>query len=134
MSDASDSAPLHRTDDGRPAEDRSADRTPDGRTPGHPFRSWLGITVLLLLGLIAAAGFKSYRDFDEVRSQEVELRQNVAATEQRIRRIEARIERIENDPWTLERLAREELGMVRPDDLVIVLPEEEAPFPPPPEL
>ncbi len=126
MSDASDSAP----EDGRTAEDRAA----DGRAAGHPFRSWLGIAVLLLLGLIAAAGFKSYRDLDEVHSQEAELRQNVAATQQRIRRLEARIERIENDPWTLERLAREELGMVRPDDLVIVLPEEPAEDPPPPEL
>ncbi len=113
------------------SDDRTAeDRAPEDRTPGHPLRSWLGITVLLLLGVLAAAGFKSYRDLDAVRFQESDLRRSVAATEERIRRLDERIERIENDPWVLERLAREELGMVRPGDLVIVLPAE----PPSPEL
>ena len=33
---------------------------------------------------------------------------------------------LREDPMTLERLAREELGMVRPDDVVIVLLPDEA--------
>ena len=36
-----------------------------------------------------------------------------------------RIDRIENDPAMLERLAREDLGLVREGDVVIVLPEED---------
>ena len=114
MSDSSGSAP---------ADQRSAARRTDRRS-GRPLRSWLAVAVLLLLGMLAAAGLKSYRDLDEVRSQETDLRQRIEATEGRIRRLDERLERIENDPWTLERLAREELGMVRPGDLVIVLPPE----------
>jgi len=35
-----------------------------------------------------------------------------------------RIERLRSDPATLERLAREQYRMMRPDDLVIVIPED----------
>jgi cell division protein FtsB len=34
-----------------------------------------------------------------------------------------RIERTRDDPVTWERLAREELGLVRPGDIVVMLPE-----------
>ncbi len=106
-----------------PADPRPAGRQTD-RPPGRPARSWLAVAVLLLVGMLAAGGLKSYRDLDEVRSQEADLRRRIEATEARIRRLDERLERIANDPWTLERLAREELGMVRPGDLVIVLPPE----------
>jgi cell division protein FtsB len=112
---------------GAAGSERSADRT-----AGRPSRSWLGIAVVLVLGMLAAGSLKGYRDLAEVRSQESELRRRIAATEGRIRRLDERLERIENDPWTLERLAREELGMVRPGDLVIVLPQESPEDEPPP--
>jgi cell division protein FtsB len=52
------------------------------------------------------------------------LEQQIAETQQRIERLRDRIERIKNDPVTLERLAREDLGLVKPGDVVIVLPDE----------
>ena len=94
--------------------------------PAHPLRSWIGVAVVLLLSILAAAGVKSYRDLDAVRSHEAGLEQRVQAAKERIAELDQRLERIENDPITLERLAREELGMVRPDDIVIVLPESDA--------
>ena len=60
-----------------------------------------------------------------MRQQESALRQEVARTEQRIDALRHRVERLRSDPATLERLAREELGMVHPGDVVIVLPPEE---------
>jgi cell division protein FtsB len=101
--------------------------------PPEPTR-WLTLRPLkigaaaLLLTLLVVAGIKSYRDLVAVRQQESALRQDVARTEQRIDDLRHRVERLRSDPATLERLAREELGMVHPGDVVIVLPpEEEAP-------
>ncbi|MCP3957083.1 MAG: hypothetical protein GY719_04460 [bacterium] len=88
-------------------------------------RPFLGAAVLAILALLATAGVKSYRDLGVARDQERELLEEIAEAEERIRVLGARIERIENDPAMLEQLAREELGMVREGDVVIVLPEEQ---------
>ena len=42
--------------------------------------------------------------------------------EERIALLKRRIESLKNDPVTLDRVARESLGLVRPEDVVIVLP------------
>jgi cell division protein FtsB len=96
----------------------------------HPLRSWLGVTVILMLAILTAAGFKSYRDLEAARDHEADLERRVEAAKERIRSLDQRLEGITDDPIVLERLAREELGMVYPDDVVIVLPEAE-PAPPP---
>ena len=78
----------------------------------------------LLLAALTVAGARSYRDLATVRRQETALEAKVEQTQQRIDSLRQRLERLRGDPATLERLAREELGMVRPGDVVIVLPEE----------
>lgn len=92
----------------------------------HPLRSWLGVTVILMLAILAGAGIKSYRDLTASRAHEADLGRRVEAAEERIRLLDQRLEGITDDPIVLERVAREELGMVYPDDVVIVLPEAEA--------
>jgi cell division protein FtsB len=89
--------------------------------------------LAFLLALLAVAGIKSYRDLAAVRGQEAALRQQVEQTQQRIEALRHRVERLRSDPAALERLAREELGMVRPGDVVIVLPAEDADPPAAPE-
>ena len=49
-----------------------------------------------------------------------EIQQTRAENDELVRRIE----RLRSDPATLERLAREQYRMMRPDDLVIVIPED----------
>lgn len=93
-------------------------------TTGHPLRSLLGAAVFLLLALLLTAGLKSYSDLAAAQAHEAELERQIADTRQRIDILHDRIERIKNDPVTLERLAREDLGLVKPGDVVIVLPEE----------
>lgn len=93
-------------------------------TTGHPLRSLLGAAVFLLLALLLTAGLKSYSDLAASRAHEDALDQQIATTRQRIDVLSDRIERIKNDPLTLERLAREDLGLVKPGDVVIVLPTE----------
>ena len=91
---------------------------------GYPFRTVLGAAILSLLGVLATAGVKSYRDLDAAKTYERELLEEIAETRERVRGLDHRIERIQNDPAMLERLAREDLGMVREGDVVIVLPDD----------
>ena len=85
------------------------------------------MAVLVLLGLLATAGVKSFRDLKAARDLEADLEQRIAASQSRIRVLSDYVRMIEEDPLTLERLAREDLGMVKPGDVVIVLPESMAP-------
>jgi cell division protein FtsB len=95
-------------------------------------RSVLGAAVLFALVLLAFASVKSHRDLAAARDHERELKAKIAETEHRIERLHGRIEQLRANPDTLERLAREELGLVKPGDVVIVLPEEPgAPSAPP---
>ena len=105
--------------------------------PARPdsYRSVLGAVVAFFLLLIAVAGINSFRDLAAARERERMLEVKIEQTEERIDRLRGRIERLRSDPATLERLAREELGLVRPGDVVIVLPEQgpaPAPLPPAP--
>ncbi len=90
----------------------------------HPYRA-LWATVLTLLSLLGMAGIKSYRDLATAQDIENDLRREISETQERLQILAETIDRIETDPATLERLAREELGMVREGDVVIVLPPDE---------
>jgi cell division protein FtsB len=94
---------------------------PDEPRP-HPLRSLLVAVVVFLALLLATFGLKSYRDLAAVRGRERQLMAEIAGTEERITRLKRRIESLKNDPVMLDRVARESLGLVRPEDVVIVLP------------
>jgi cell division protein FtsB len=87
-----------------------------------PLRLALGGAVIFVSGLLLTAGAKSYRDLQIVRQREAELAVRIAASEERLEQQRHRLQLLREDPATLERLAREELGLVREDDLVFVLP------------
>ncbi len=101
-------------------------------TPAHSdsFRPVLGATVLLVLALLAIASLKSSRDLEAARARERLLQGRIADTVARSERLRVRIDRLRHDPGMLERLAREDLGMVRPDDVIIELPSPEPSHPP----
>jgi cell division protein FtsB len=89
-----------------------------------PLRLALGGAVIFVCGLLVTAGAKSYRDLQIVRQREAELAVRIAASEERLEEQRHRLQLLREDPATLERLAREELGLVGKDDLVFVLPSE----------
>ena len=97
-----------------------------GEAPPRPFRSLLTAVFVFLLLLLATFGLRGWQDVSRARSRERALAAEVAATEARIAELQRRIERLKSDPTTLDRMAREELGLVSPDDVVIVLPERSA--------
>ena len=87
------------------------------------FRPVLGATLVLFLALLAIAALKSYRDLSAARAHEHLLATQIAETRARSERLRLRIDRLRHDPGMLERLAREDLGMVHPRDVIIELPE-----------
>ena len=91
-------------------------------TPQDSFRPVVGAAVGLFIVLLAIASLKSYRDLESARARERLLETRIEETQSRIDHLKVRIERLRTDPGTLERLAREDLGMVRPGDVVIELP------------
>jgi len=94
------------------------------------FRPILGAAVLLFVAVLATAGVKSYRDLEAARRHKDLLESRIKGTETEIARLRGKIERLRSDPGTLERLAREDLGMVRPGDVVIELPPDSTPLTP----
>ena len=95
------------------------------------FRPVLGAALALVLALLAIAALKSSRDLEAARARERVLQQKIAATRAESERLRVRIDRLRHDPGMLERLAREDLGMVRPGDVIIELPGPHLPGPPP---
>jgi cell division protein FtsB len=104
---------------------------PDAPARSDSFRPVLGATVLLFFALLAIAALKSNRDLQAARSRERTLKEKIAATRAESERLQVRIDRLRHDPGMLEKLAREDLGLVRPRDVVIELPDPKAPPAPP---
>jgi cell division protein FtsB len=110
---------------------------PEAPVRSDSFRPVLGATVVLVLALLAIAALKSNRDLQAARSRERLLTGKIAATLAESERLRVRIDRLRHDPGMLEKLAREDLGMARPGDVIIELPEAAAaapaaPLPPAP--
>jgi cell division protein FtsB len=97
-----------------------------------PLRALLYTAGAIVLVALAGAGWKSYRDLAAARAREALLEERIRQTGARVGELRGRIERLRDDPVTLERLAREELGMVKPGDVVVVFPPEPVPAPSPP--
>lgn len=91
------------------------------------FRPVLGFSVILFVAVLGIAAWRSYHDLSAARQREKLLETRIEETRGRIDELHGRIERLRSDPGTLERRAREDLGMVRPGDVIIELPVERPP-------
>lgn len=92
-------------------------------SPPGRLRPLLAGGAVLLLALLAAGGFKSHQDLAAARGREAELRRRIATTEASVQALRRRIDRLRDDPALLERIAREDLGLIKPGDVVVVFPE-----------
>ena len=90
----------------------------------RPFPRLLALVVGCLLLLLGLAALSNYRDLAAARERRQALQSEIRETRAENDELTRRIERLRRDPATLERLAREQYRMMRPDDLVIVIPEE----------
>ncbi len=88
----------------------------------NPFRSLFGALMFTGMMLVIVAGLKSYRDLSVAQDREARLETRIEEAYERVQALGSRVDLLRDDPATLERLAREERGLVLPDDLVLVLP------------
>lgn len=86
--------------------------------------------VAVLVAVLTVAGVQRFRDLERSRERQAELEAEISATLDEVRALERRIERLDEDPMLQERLAREELGLARPGEVVIVLPRRALVSPP----
>ena len=96
---------------------------------GHGVLQGRASALLAVLIAVGAASLRSWRDLAEQRAHEADVAAAIVKTETRVRQLEERNRRLEKDPVTLERLARQELGLVKPEDLVVVFPATTATAP-----
>lgn len=88
----------------------------------RPTRNLLVAGVALALAILVTAGVKSWNDLLETRTREQQLEERIAEAQRRIESLADHVQRLQDDPVALERAARVELGFVRPEDIVVVLP------------
>lgn len=93
------------------------------RSVAKSFRFLLGSAVVFFLVLLATTWIASVRDLRRAHAREALLQERIRKTELRNQALEQRIERLRDDPLMLERLAREQLGLVREGEVVVVFPE-----------
>jgi cell division protein FtsB len=93
-----------------------------GSARADSLRPVLGGVVVLFMILLGAAGLKSWRDLSAAQAREKQLESRIETARDGIDHLRGRIERLRSDPAMLERLAREDLGLVEARDVVIELP------------
>ena len=87
-------------------------------------RRWaLAFAAVVLLGFIAVGAVQSYGDLSASRARIAELEAEIAQTQERIDGLEMLNQSLKSDRVLLEYVAREDLGLVRPDEIVLALDE-----------
>jgi len=79
-------------------------------------RLFLTVPFLVAAYYFFFGGEYSMTDLRDVRLRVDETREEMEAVEAETRRLEARVEALGSDLWTLEVLARERFGMIRPGE------------------
>ena len=96
--------------------------------PRARMKAWVLATAIALIALAVGSVFgdrgilnllQKRREVDTLRAELEELRQENA-------RLSAEVVALQTDPRAIERLAREELGLARPDETVFFIREEDA--------
>lgn len=101
------------------------------------------VVFLLVLGLLAAMAIEPTMELMQQNDRIARMKSELRTIDETNERLERRIERLD-DPDFLEQKAREQIGLVRPDETTyLVVPpgrdrprekkKREAPPPPPPE-
>ena len=79
----------------------------------------LGLLLLLLQDIFGTHGVLAMR-----RSQKeaAEIRKEIERLDEENRRLQDRVKALKSDPTAIERIAREEMGLARPGELIFKLP------------
>jgi cell division protein FtsB len=107
----------------------SSKQTDPGQDP-HP--AWYLVLVLSAgLSSIAVAYFVKggVGDMNRLQEQKEELREKIAEKKEKYRKLQARRERLHRDPYLIEKLARQRLGLGRPGEKRVRMEVDEATAP-----
>jgi len=90
-------------------------------------RRWIARTVWLLAAVVwgyVAVGPNGWLDLRGLRGENARLAAEAADLAAENAAMRTEIEAIKHDPRRLEMLARQELGMLRPDEYLVILPKD----------
>ena len=82
---------------------------------------WASVGVALLLAIVSVADARGFRRYFRLRQDIAEMTERNRQTAAENRVLVREIEALRTDPSALERAAREELGFVKPGEVVINL-------------
>ncbi len=106
------------------AEDRVQVAVHPSEGPGSSGWFWSAtIAVSLVVLVVGVAGVKSWSDLKISEERATELRVDLEQVDASVDRLKQRIHLLQSDSELLERVAREELGVVHPDEVVVILPD-----------
>ncbi|HEY7601696.1 MAG TPA: septum formation initiator family protein [Methylomirabilota bacterium] len=88
---------------------------------------WIVIGVLLVLALMAVFGDNGVLALRRLRGEVDSLVREVKTLEAQNERLSRAISELQEDPGVIERIAREELGLVRPGERVLRFPRSARP-------
>ena len=77
-----------------------------------------GLACFLLLSLLALAGDRGFFEVYQFQRHLRHVESRIQALEAENERLRAQVTGLRSDPFQIEKLAREDLGLVRPDEIV----------------
>jgi cell division protein FtsB len=99
---------------------------PKIKSAGFPFH-WWWVVVLVLLAGIALFGDNGVLRLIKSYNQKTDLQLKVEQLMAENQQLKQEIEALQKDYSTIERIARQELGMVREDEIVYQFPNQKQP-------
>jgi cell division protein FtsB len=93
---------------------------------------WIVLGVVLVLAVTAVFGDNGVLALRHLRQEVAALHREVAALEAENQRLSRAIAELQENPAVIERIAREELGLVRPGERVLRFPRSGRPGGPAP--
>lgn len=95
---------------------------------------WIVVGALLILAVMAVFGDNGVLALRRLRSEVDALAREVRTLEAENERLSRAISELQEDPAVIERIAREDLGLVRPGERVLRFPRSARPGDPVPTL
>lgn len=86
----------------------------------------IAVYLALFLGVAVTSGvffWRSHQEYENLRTQERQVRQRLAEAEQRLKDQERILERLRTDPIYVERVIRQRLGYAKPDEYIFRIRE-----------
>jgi cell division protein FtsB len=86
-----------------------------------------GVACFLLLSLLAMAGERGFLEVYQFSRHLKRVESRIGVLEGENERLRRQVTGLQSDPYQVEKLAREDLGLVRPDEIIFEIADGEPP-------